>query len=177
MGDESQQKTADGRSKLRVIAVALVALPTVGIVALRHLPFIWLEVLWAVVLGPIVVIVTAAYFKAWLFPKKASVILAPHRDMLAWKLLNERWRQSLTTGILVTIVVIALLLWIGGIVLRELSPPFNEWAGRNGETLGLLLIVAVSTGVTFLGAASLGRRLIRMTTGRMPLGATKQPKQ
>jgi hypothetical protein len=98
------------------------------------------------------------------------------RSLVEFRLQTNRWRRSLANGLIAIIAVLALLLWIAGIVLQRLYPVFDRWVQRDGSTLGLLAITAIATGTTFLGAALAGRKLIRFTTGRMPMGAAKRPR-
>lgn len=178
--EPSNKPKFSGSPGVRIAAVLLVLVPTLGSVILRHVMRGWSDTahqfLSVAVLAPVGVIGAIALIRSWLFPHKTVAIAGPRRDLLAWSMLNARWRQSLTTALLAIIAALALLLWIASLVLRGLYPAFDRWIQRDGSTLGLLFITAIATGTTFLGAALAGRRLVRFTTGRMPMGTAKRPR-
>jgi MFS family permease len=180
MTEPSDRPKSGGSPGLRIAAVLMVLAPIPGSVILHHIMRGWSDTAYlflsAAVIAPLGIICGIALLRSWLFPRKAVITIRPRRDLLAWSMLNARWRQSLTTVLLAIIAALALLLWIASLVLRGLYPAFDHWVQRDGSTLGLLFITAIATGTTFLGAALAGRRLVRFTTGRMPMGTAKRPR-
>lgn len=95
---------------------------------------------------------------------------ASAQDPALVHLQTERWRNGLIGLVLIAWFSIGGFMLVLSILLASVSPPFLRMIAWMTPTLGLLFLGIVSLAFTFLGAALLGSCLIKITTGRMPLG-------
>ncbi|MES2294580.1 MAG: hypothetical protein V4527_14860 [Pseudomonadota bacterium] len=173
---DDQKRDPANRSNgaaLKIVIGLASTLPFIGTAALR--PLLRHHPLWGMVLlfiAFIPLLIAFAIAKVRRPTKAISNIEAPSakKTILFYALLNDRWRTSLT--------VFILLAWFGlsGIILAIAyfltisNAAFARLATTLGTTLDGLILGTVSLIVVFAIAAWLGPRLIKLTTGRMPMG-------
>jgi amino acid transporter len=161
----------------RLFAAGLFVIGMFGSVILRHISrdgsnnvLLWIN---AIIFIPIGIVCAVAIVRPYFFPKqetsRTSSVL-PRRDGLSWAMLADRWRNNLTISILGIIVLIAAVLSFFCLWLQSRSVAIGELMQKLPPGIGLLIVVAISTVATFIGAALLGPKLVKYVTGRMPMG-------
>jgi len=159
---------------MRGLFIVLSAAPFFGIALLRHLVKSdrVMLIICGIGFGPVLLVGFAAMLRSRL---RGGTFLdrrqgQPKRNNVPWPMLADQWRQGLMMAMLVVICLATGVLALVCLWLEQKSPAFASLAAYVTPQIGLLIIVAFSTAATFAGAAMLGPKLIRFTTGRMPMG-------
>jgi hypothetical protein len=156
----------------RIAVAAAMPISFVAQALLRHLSRGW---------SPTAVLIIAGFFLAlfvilglcarpYLRKRMTAVQRTPKRNAFSWAMVKDEWQKSLIVIILVPITLLATGMTVAGLVLEDYVPAFARLVAWLTPAVGLLLIVVFSTAATFLVAALSGPRLIRLITGRMPMG-------
>lgn len=166
-------------SSFRIMAALMVAAPLFMGAVIRH--FVpQAIILWAsaLILGiPVFAVIVFAIYRK-ISPSRAGssspAKAQPKRSLYWYANQSERWRQSLSVLMIITIGAISGMLTIGGLILMVVSTSFMAFVTWLTPTISFLVVLTISIVMAFAGAAGLGPRLILLTTGRMPMGKGKR---
>ncbi|MEO7053990.1 MAG: hypothetical protein ABI191_03360 [Rhizomicrobium sp.] len=179
INSKSTATSGQGVSSFRIIAALAVAAPLIAGPIVRHLvPQAVILTASAIILGvPTFVVIAFVIYRKFSGPRtrisQSQTEPQPKKSLAWYAAQSERWRQSLAVLMIIVIGALCALLTVGGTILMAVSTSFMAFVMWLTPTIGLLVVLTVSIFLAFGGAASLGPRLIRLTTGRMPLGNGK----
>lgn len=172
--NDTPHRKSERTNSFRIVAALILPAFWIAHVVLKHvvgLPA--LLTAYAIILSvPLLAVIAFAALR-WISGKSrvgAPDDPRPHskKDLYWYAAQSERWRQSLTALILIVILSLCLLLVAAGFLLMTLNKGFDSLILWLTPGMGFLIALTLAIALTFAGAALLGRRLIRITTGRMP---------
>ena len=180
MNDNEKDEPGSARkitTAQRIVAALVIPISLIAQPLLRHLSRGWSPTAVLIIAGFFLVLFGILGFCArpYFRNRMGAVQHAPKRSGFSWAMVKDRWQQKLMVIILGPTTLLATGMTITGLMLEYRVPEFARFVAWLTPPIGLLLIVAFSIAMTLSAAAMSGPTLIRLITGRMPMG-TKQRK-